>query len=206
MRDDEMTDAALDKEIAQALSVDPSSELVARIRRRVETERVSDVWAAPWLAWTLATSGAVFAVAMVFALARHGGTTAGSVPPLAARIILDASADAALGGPSGRGVTLPVARVGAGTRETDLKFAPARARPGRRANSKADITPEVLVDPRETRAFRSLIDGVRSGRLDLTGLLDATQPAVMDVEPIRDIYIAPIEWPSLIGGEQGVPR
>jgi len=40
----------------------------------------------------------------------------------------------------------------------------------------------------------------------LTGLLDATKPVVMDEEPIRDIYIAPIEWPSLIGGEQGVTR
>ena len=205
MRDDEMTDAALDEEIAQALLVDPSPELVLRIRRRVETERVLNLWAASWLSWTLAASGAVVVGAMAFAVARHGGA-AGSVPPLVARSIPYASADAALGGPSWRGVTLPVARVGAGLRDTDLKVAPASARPGRRATSGADSTPEVFVDPREARAFRSLIDGVRSGRLDLTGLLDATKPVVMDEEPIRDIYIAPIEWPSLIGGEQGVPR
>ena len=151
MRDDEMTDAALDEEIAQALSVDPSPELVLRIRRRVETERVLNLWAASWLSWTLAASGAVVVGAMAFAVARHGGA-AGSVPPLVARSIPYASADAALGGPSWRGVTLPVARVGAGMRDTDLKVAPATARLEWRATPRADSTPEILVDPREARA------------------------------------------------------
>jgi len=206
MRDDEMIDVALDEEIAQALSVDPSPELVSRIRRRVETERVSNLWAASWLSWTLAASGAVVAGAMAFAVARHGGAAAGSVPPLVAHTIPYATVDLALEVPSWRGATVLVVRVGGGTRDTGLAFAPASARPEPRATSRAGSRPEILVDPREARAFRSLIDGVRSGRLDLTGLLDATKPAVMDLEPIRDIDIAPIEWPPLIGGEQGVPR
>lgn len=200
-----MTDTALDEEITQALSVDPSSELVARIRRRVETEHVSGVWAGPWLSGMAVVVGAAVATAIAF-LASHGGVTRASVPLLAAHTIPYTSVDPPLGVPPWRGATILVARVGDGTRGTGLAFAPASARPGRRATSKADSTPEVLVDPRETRAFRSLIERVRGGRLDLTGLLDATRPAVMDVEPIRDIYIAPIEWPPLIGGEQGVPR
>jgi hypothetical protein len=184
MRDDEMTDTALDEEIAQALAVVPPAELVARIRRRVATEHVSGVWAGSWLSWTAVAAGAVVAAAIAFIVARHGGATTESVPPLVARTIPYTSEGVAPGAPARRGAALPIGR----------------------AAPKADDTPEILVDPREARAFRSLIDGVRSGRLDLTGLLDATRPAVMDDGPIGDIYIEPIEWPPLIGGEQGVPR
>jgi hypothetical protein len=206
MRDDEMTDAALDEEIAQALSVDPSPELVSRIRERVETEPVPGRWAGSWPSWSAAAGGAVIAAAIAFVVARHGGATTESVTPLVARTVPYAGADAALGGPSWRGVTVPITRVAAGAPDTGFTFAPASARRERRATPRTDATPEILVDPREARALRSLIDGVRSGRLDLTGLLDATEPAVMDEEPIRDIYIAPIEWPPLIGSEQGVLR
>jgi hypothetical protein len=206
MRDDEMTDAALDEEIAQALSVDPSPELLLRIRRRIETAPVPGVWTGSWLTWSAAASGAAVAAAIAFVVARHGGATTASVPPLMARTIPYAGVDAALGGPSWRGVTVPVTRVGTGMRDANLAFSPSTTRLEPRATARADSAPEILVDPREARALRSFIDGVGRGRLDLTGLLDATIPPVMVAEPIRDIYIAPIEWPPLIGGEQGVPR
>jgi hypothetical protein len=205
MRDDEMTDAALDDEITQALAVDPSPALVARIRRRVETEHVPGVWAGSGGSRMAVVVGAAVATAIAF-LASHGGVTRGSVPLLVAHTIPHTTVDPALGVPSWRGAPVLAARVGGGTRDTGLAFTPASARPERRATPGAGGTPEVLVDPREARALRSLIDDARSGRLDLTGFLDPTVPAVIEAEPIRNIYIAPIELTALTSDEQGVPR
>jgi hypothetical protein len=52
--------------------------------------------------------------------------------------------------------------------------------------------PEVLLAPDETRALRALIAGVRDGRIDLAPSLRASRPAVMELEPIRKLVIAPI--------------
>jgi hypothetical protein len=58
--------------------------------------------------------------------------------------------------------------------------------------ARSSFEPEVLLEPGETRALRALIAGVREGHIDLTPVIEASTPSVMELEPIRDLVIAPI--------------
>jgi hypothetical protein len=94
------------------------------------------------------------------------------------------------------GMSLPVSsrpnvRVNADATNTTLYVTPAFPAPARWTGSRAP-DPEVLLEPGETRALRSLIAGVREGHIDLTPVTEASTPSVMEFEPIRDIAIAPI--------------
>jgi hypothetical protein len=178
MRNEDMTDAALDEEIARAIAVDPSPAFVARIRQHVAAERMTRAGTRWWMA---VASGPAVATAIVLAIAWHGEPVVPPSPPLLTHTI--------------PGADVPV--VVSGTRVVDGTHVvvPANARPKRRGAPMAGAEPEVLVDPREARALHSVLADV--GRIDVTVLIDTSQPAVMDVGPVRDIYIAPIEWAPL---------
>ena len=66
---------------------------------------------------------------------------------------------------------------------------------------------DVLIDVREANAIGAFIDRARDGRLQLEPFVSAP-PQVMEAEPVKDIYIAPIEFEPLIAGnvEKGVPQ
>ena len=66
--------------------------------------------------------------------------------------------------------------------------------------------PEILIDPREAAALRALIYGARDGRIDLVPVLNASQPAVMELPPVVDIHIPEITIDPIApgAGEQGV--
>jgi hypothetical protein len=84
--------------------------------------------------------------------------------------------------------------------------APSSTRLESRTTPSVNGEPEVLVDPREGRAMRSLLDGVLGGGIDATRLLSVPVPPIFDAEPVRDIKIAPLEWAPLTGShdEKGV--
>jgi hypothetical protein len=78
-----LTDAALDREIEHALSVEPSPEFVARVRSALATDRVP-ARSSGWLPWTGGLIGFAAATALLTLTAsslwRSTGGTGGGVP------------------------------------------------------------------------------------------------------------------------------
>ena len=154
----------------------------------------SSVAPSSW-SWMTVASGVAVAAAAAFVVAWHGEPTT-SRPPINAH-------------PLPTGVTSPLATTGVSRMFNVGRghgSAPATTRLESRATPSVNSQPEVLVDPREGRAMRSLLDGVLGGGSDATWLLTVPVPALLDAEPVRDIYIAPLEWSPLTGShdEKGV--
>jgi hypothetical protein len=76
-----LTGEALDREVSQALAVDPSPEFVARIRQRVASGPAPAVWRVSWTAYAGAFAAA--AAAMVLVVVSRG--TPPAAMPLTAR-------------------------------------------------------------------------------------------------------------------------
>ena len=104
-----ITDAALDREIARVLGVDPSPEFAARVRQRIASEPAPAGWRA---AWIVAAAGALAAVAVVVLIASRPPRAApapATAVPLQARSIegvgmLPDTGGAALSGADGGAV------------------------------------------------------------------------------------------------------
>jgi len=180
MRDVEpMTDAALDREITDALAIDPSPEFTARVRQRVSRERRS-----PALRWE--AFGAVAAVAVIALYLVGVSPTRRASSPLVARSISAV-------------VTTPRIAPGIVLATDDAP----------RSSVPSTIDTTVLVDEREARATRELISGVVSGRVDLASLLNTTASAqaFLDVVPIRESDPPASSWSPPVGTiETGVPQ
>jgi len=179
MHDDSMIDS-LDREIAQALAVDPSPEFVARVRARVAGERPPHAWTWSWL---LVPVGALAAAALVLLAVPH------RTPPAVVRP-LDARQSASI-------APLPhilPSQIASGLSRTAPTW---RERPVLRRDA-----PAILIDAREAEALRSLMAGVRAGTIDLAPALRASKPAVMELEPITLIDIPGITFEPLAQGVQ----
>ena len=191
-----MTDAALDREIARVLGVDPSPGFAARVRQRIASEPAPAGWRA---AWIVAAAGALAAVAVVVLIASRPPRAApATAVPLQARSIEGVGML-----PDTGGAALSGARGEAAARTRHLgRSVPAAV--GQRAGTGE---PEILVDPREARAIRAFFEGVRDGRIDLTPLL-AVVPSHGEPEPVGDIHIAPIVLDPIgtRSGAEGVLR
>ena len=121
---------------------------------------------------------------------------------------IEVSASLPAGGSAGR--TAPVAAGTSGRRLAYRRhrLASSTALPAE-ADARAESSAaEIIIDQREVRAIRSLIDSLQVGRADLAPLLDASTTAFMDAAPVREIYIAPIDLSPLTGGktDKGVPE
>ena len=193
-----ITDAALDREIARVLGVDPSPEFAARVRQRIASEPAPAGWRA---AWIVAAAGALAAVAVVVLIASRPPRAA---PAPATAVPLQARSIEGVGMlPDTGGAALSGARGEAAARTRHLgRSVPAAV--GQRAGTGE---PEILVDPREARAIRAFFEGVRDGRIDLTPLL-AVVPSHAEPEPAGDIHIAPIVLDPIgaRSGAEGVLR
>jgi hypothetical protein len=193
----EVTDATLDRELQAVLGVDPSPEFVARVRTRIANE---PSLAATWLgAWTIFGSAVAVAAIVLIAVvvSRDTRRNAPSPPP-----VLDSRSAtlSAWTAPDLKGRSLAGFDRRAPSRggpETAGLHQPARPRSAEAA---------VLVDPREAAALRALIVGTRDGRIDLTPMVNASAPSVMELPPVVDIQIPAITIDP-IGpgtGEEGV--
>ncbi len=170
---DPSADAELDREIRALLAVDPSPQFRASVRMRIANEPAAvnrrRLW---WLSAAAIAAAAAVTAFMVVAPSRPVAPSSTLTARSSVRLALPAS---------------PIARRLA----SDVVSPPRRtslARPGRTRPSE----PEILLAPDETRALRALIAGVREGRIDLTPVSQATTPDVMELEPIRNLVIAPI--------------
>jgi hypothetical protein len=197
-----MTDAALEREIERALTVDPSPEFLARVRARVATEVVSPRWL---IRWELVTAGialaSVLVVMMMFrpSQERGGNGAAGENAPPAT--LVDRTPR----------ITTPPAS----TEEPSNSFpvaVPTTPALGRSvtdrapANTPDDVTiPEVVIAPQETAGLRSLMALVSDGRFDSSVLgeqPDATTFDQADEIIIQPIAIEPLAALALVEGER----
>jgi len=194
-----MTDEAVGDEIARdiarALAVDPSPDFLARVRMQIANEPRPTVWRTSWML----SAFALVAVAVVLAVVvnRPDGAVTRGAAPLAARAIAgDISIPYV-----GSGFLAAEASAMAVSRTTG---GPPK---GGRHVRMDSIGPHVqmLLDPRETEALRSLIAGVQNNSVDLSPLLRHGAPAPMELPPVDDLVIAPLAIEPLapIAGAQG---
>jgi hypothetical protein len=197
---DEMSDAALDRDLQTLLAADPSPALVARVRTQVAADAArSQPWLASWSA-VLAVA-ATIAVVIVALVGDRGGReqAVGDRPAaLAARPIADSGAVAGLG------------VLVAGLPSRVLDRLPRRsgqvAVAAPRATASAEA--EVLVDPREAAALRALIRGMRNGAIDLAPVLTRPLPAATEAPEVAsiDIPVITIQPIAPAAGEDGVRK
>jgi len=172
-------DAVLDRELRSLLAAEPSPDFVARTRARIAEAPAPSWW--QW-SWAFAAVAALFVTAVAAALFARFGAAPISVPAetplLAARTIVEASGALA------------------------VPFAPRRL--ARSVGSRSDVgsgfgrtvstaltDPEVLIDPREARALRRLLNGIREHRID---------PSIVPIMPDLSALAIDDSAPAVEGG------
>jgi hypothetical protein len=189
---DEAAGDEIARDIARALAVDPSPEFVARVRTQIANEPAPGMWRrAVALRWPVAVAAVTLLLAVVI-LNRPRALIVGA--PLVSRATpFDAT-------------TLPY--VASGFSRTI--GSPPKG--GRHVRIDSTVGPpeggphvQVLLDPRETQALRSLLAGVRNSRVDLSSVLRPGAAATIELPPIDDLVIAPIAIDPIApqGGAQG---
>jgi len=175
--------AAADEEIARLLAVEPSPELVARIRSAVAESEAAPAWRAGWL-WPALAAAAALVVTLAVVTRRppsHEPAVAGRARP-APQPSEVAHPPASAPEPSRDAAVADVAAGGS---------APLpRPRPAARRRTPAE--PEVLVPPGETEALLRLVALVHRERLTPAALAAVGQPAG-DLAELRPIEIKPLE-------------
>jgi hypothetical protein len=159
----------IDRELASALSIEPSPEFRARVRERIAREPAPRSW---YLQWRVVGVGvAAVAVAMALVLGRIDPAGSARQPggPLTERRPLPSTALA------GSPVSVLVPQT----------FGTAVLRPAPRVRE-----PEVLMAPGERRGLRQLEALVREGRAHF--VFADEHGRTLSPEPVRDIVIAPI--------------
>lgn len=176
---DTPADAALDGEIRALLAVDPSPQFHARVSSRIARESAAPSRAAFWILPSVATLATLVVLLAVVWRPAPRTPEARRTPTLAARGSVGLVPPISVHAPVMRQIVggAPVASSRTSSRTARVTRPP---------------TPEILLAPDETRALRALIAGVRDGSIDLTPVTRATAADVMELEPIRDLVIAPI--------------
>jgi hypothetical protein len=178
-----LTDAALDAEIARALTVDPSLQFVARVRAQIAQESPRRASYRPWL---FAAAALVVAAAATVQLVRNTSKVIAPLAPLAARSEVHA-------------LSLPDNRSPLRIIEPET-IAPIVRRPLPRREPKEL---EVLIVARDRTALYALVRVVSAARVPPTVVVDAPSLSVPIDTPdtvIRPLVIQPL---ALAAGEEG---
>jgi hypothetical protein len=178
---DEMSDAALDRDLQALLAADPSPAFVARVRMQIAAEATTS---RPWFsAWSAGLAVAATIAVVIVTLAGYRGSRGQAVGerPAALSTRPIASSNAAAG----------VGLLVAGLHSRVLDRLPRRSRQMSVAapRAMASAEPEVLVDPREAAALRALIRGMRNGAIDLAPVLTRPLPAAIEAPEVATIDI-----------------
>jgi hypothetical protein len=200
-----LTDAALERDIARALAVDPSPDFLARVRSAVANEPAPSSIAGAFSTWRRAFALGVLPAAGAAAIATIALGVVVMRPDRVAAPAASLSARAIAGPPVSvpdvaSGLSLRYAASdfslsnGASgfSRTNRLRTSAGPASDGPPKGGRPAHEPIPLLDPRETRALRAFIAGVRDNRVDLTPLLKPGIPAPMELAPIVDLVISPL--------------
>jgi hypothetical protein len=180
-----MSDATLEREIEQALSVEPSPEFVARLRAVVAADSMRAPWQWRWR-W-LAVGSAAIALTSVLVMTRSESLLRPTLPE-----------------PPRTQAAVPQAMPQAPEPpQPALRERPTRDRPApiRRVSSAPTAEPEVLIAKDESAALRRLMRELRRGRVDpSTRDAPTLEPiavpgtiVVMPIPAIAPIAIDPLE-------------
>jgi hypothetical protein len=197
---DEMSDAALDRDLQALLGVGPSADFAARVRTRIADEPArSRSWFGAW--WFALPAAALAVMAIVAVVSRDTRPSHRNVAaPEARASISDVARSAERTNPAARPEPAPpIRRPDSGTSRN--------AAVAREPNGSGEPSqPEVLVDPREAAALRAVILGANDGRIDLAPVVAAAPPPVMELPPVVDIEIPAITIEPIAPGtgEEGV--
>jgi hypothetical protein len=204
-RREEMSDAALDRDLQALLVAEPSAAFVARVRTEIGAEAATS---RPWfgasrLVLAVAATIAVAIVTLVGyrgsrrpALADHPAAlstrplaishSAAGVGPLVAGLrggVFDR--------PEATSHVAPPHAAGVPQQLTQRAVAAPRA--------VASAEPEVLVDPREAAALRAFFARARSGDVALAAIVAPEATPLPDADDVHDISIAPIAFEPVMG-------
>ncbi len=173
----------IDEEIREALDVDPSPDFLARVRTRIAAEPEPSAWR--W-SWGLAAACALAAsVVLATIVSRpHEAKPFTAVPAPAPAVARNNPPPA-------------VSTRDGNTHQGDAASRSFRAVTPHPKSTVVRIPeperePEILIDQREMRTLRVLIDGVRNGRVDLTAAMNSRSHAPAELEPVADIVVAPL--------------
>ena len=174
-----MNDAALDREIASLLAVDPSPEFLARVRTRVAEEPDPRAWRRSWT-FALATVTVAFIGAVV--VWRSGQQTPSSQAPIRTPQFAEAVAPPA---------PAPVAV------EVERPQASRPARPTSQARETANLIPMISAD--DAKTFDVLLSAIRRDDVVLNADMpnSALSASTLAVAPIT---IEPVTVPELLEG------
>jgi hypothetical protein len=196
--DDALTDATLDRDLEQALAVDPSPEFVARVREAIATEGESG-WRHRWI-W-LAAGAAAVAITIAMMIPRA------SAPPPGELAVARPLASEPPGAPAASILQTPEVRV----QDSPRKGSPT---PTSRVARTARGEPEVLIPKDEAAALKRLMRGLKQGVVErstsadeVTGIRPVQSPAPILVAPISamsPITIEPLGFAAREPREQGV--
>ncbi len=175
-----MSDEALEREIENALAVDPSPEFLARVRTRIAIESSTPAaWRLPWRVVGIGTLVTTVGLTLVIAWSVREPN-----PVLPGPVALIPTAESAQ-------TRAPIAT----TRSPSAAEAPAgrSVELGRVRVRPAALTkePEILISPGDAAALRVLIMNIHEGRIDAT-VLNAVQRIATPLEPLGEIVIQPI--------------
>ena len=203
-RFDEMSDAAIDRDLQALLADDPSPAFVARVRTQIAAEAATArTWFAAW--GPLLVGTATIALMIVTVVGYRGsreraadhhqpalptrpfpvGGAAHEIGSLVAGLrggVLDRSE-----------TTSPVAAL-----ESAAAAQQTIRRPVATPRAVAAAEPEVLVDPREAAALRAFFARARSGDVELAAIMPLTSTPPPSSHDVHDIYIAPIAFEPVI--------
>jgi hypothetical protein len=171
---DLLNEVAIDRDIRQALAVDPSPEFLARVRMRIANE--APVRRLPY-AWTAAITFGVTALAIALSLVGRPKEVAFETMP------------SSVAGPMTMDIVLDPVEPAAVPAQTGH---PSVNRP-RRPPTRHELD-QVLVSPGDRVAFESFITNVGAGNFVLSF---EEPPAVIDTQAFTDIAIPPISIDSI---------
>jgi hypothetical protein len=175
-----MNDEQLQREIEQALAVEPSLQFVARVRQHLVQETTRRTRR---LQWKVVVPGCVAAAAAAI---------------MAAILLYEPSQ------PRQVSPAVPVASVEKAPQGIPVAETPSTNAPRRKTTiSKTSREPEVLIDPREAAAFRSFVNDVQQQRIDpvrLHALFDTAERsrAADEIQSAPIAGLEPIVIPPLI--------
>jgi hypothetical protein len=154
----------IDRELASALSIEPSPEFRARVRARIEREPAPRAWYLQWRVVGAGVAALLVAATVGLIMSRTTVTNTASTRDPIAVVRSDH----------------PTLRVADSTTAQPRIAVPAVRRQSPRVNRV-----EVLVAPEEVRALRVLADLVREGRTQFVFADEAPSP-------VKEIVVAPI--------------
>ncbi|HZM93824.1 MAG TPA: hypothetical protein VFB92_10405 [Vicinamibacterales bacterium] len=190
-RHEGMSDETLEREIEAALGIDPSPEFLPRIRARIASERVNEVWLWRGL-WQWAGAGVAVAGVAIIGLWILNGPASGS------RDVRVANAPQRPGPASDSGMVADAANSGSSPTPAPVRRPAAYTT--RVPRDRMATPPEVVISRDEAVALRQLIAAIAARQVeavDIPKLEGESAP----IAPIEEIVLEPIELSPMAGLE-----